>query len=984
MGPPREVTLNKLAKTVKSVSTSKCQIKLLNSVLESDELLRSQIISSVKPKIGKNYQFRDLQIKADDILLKCRESLLRLSTEEAHRRVKNKENELLVQINYIRSENDPLVSERDIRTLLHDENSKVSHIISSQHSKKLAHFSQDTVLEASNTTNLPTHKQLKRLQYNSKSKEAKRSGQTRYRVNVKLRKSKSLQNEVLKIKTDNIVVNFSDVDIPDIAYIYLAHGLNFVESHKANTEDLKYDLNEFIRKLSWKAYFHENPSDNYATNDVHKDLRVKSQKYPDYANPLLEEVKTKVLGWVTNFEPGEPVSNLTPQAVRGKKWIIDSVNNKEIFVTRADKGGSILILNYEDVVKSMKDELSDQEKYEVIQKDPEVHKKNVTGIVREKVKNLEERDLITAKDRESITGLNNNMHMKHNPEYRPEDPTMYPLFKVHKLSLDQIKEKKLPPARFVNNTKFGPLYRVEKWMSMHLSTISQEYCKDEYLKDTDHFLDKLRAKNEILESLPKKHRPTYNLFTLDVKALYPSIRPDLAKDALKDACQKDTSTPNNTKEALIELSNLLFDQSYISYKENCYKPKIGIPTGGCNSRQTADCTLHYLLEKVKPNIQLWALIELFLRFIDDIFGLWRGTKRQFVKFVDLLNSETRKYGIEFGDYQFGEQIQLRQVDFLDVSVYINDEDLLAWKLFRKPTDSRLYLQTHSFHPPHVFDSVAYSQMLRVRNRNSEEDHAEIDLNGLHDDLVKSGHCPLTLESLREKVKNRGMAHSSAKKKEDATITAVVDNFGELKELKTLLKDLETDISTLVGDCTKVLVATRKGPSISNKVVKNRSLCECEPQGSNNQQCGSKRCCSCHLLNCEKGDTMVVNGISVKAPNQHLNCKTDNAIYLAQCTLCSKDITTNIDDAYVGQTQQRMHMRINGHRACFAKGDIDTIEKSALALHAHNAHPDQFSIDVFNFMILDSVSGRLLNKRESRSIGELRTNVMGLNRMKIQK
>ena len=80
----------------------------------------------------------------------------------------------------------------------------------------------------------------------------------------------------------------------------------------------------------------------------------------------------------------------------------------------------------------------------------------------------------------------------------------------------------------------------------------------------------------------------------------------------------------------------------------------------------------------------------------------------------------------------------------------------------------------------------------------------------------------------------------------------------------------------------------------------------------------------------------------------------------------------------------MHKRINGHRACFVKGKLDVIEKYASSLHAHNSHSDKFNIEIFKFMILDAVSGRLLNKRESRNNGGFRTDVMGLNRMKIQR
>ena len=95
-------------------------------------------------------------------------------------------------------------------------------------------------------------------------------------------------------------------------------------------------------------------------------------------------------------------------------------------------------------------------------------------------------------------------------------------------------------------------------------------------------------------------------------------------------------------------------------------------------------------------------------------------------------------------------------------------------------------------------------------------------------------------------------------------------------------------------------------------------------------------------------------------------------------LCTSEHT------YVGQTQQPVHKRINGHRACFVADDPPTIEKSALALHAAEAHPDVFNIDIFNFMILDSVNPRQLNRKESVNIDKLRTNVIGLNRMYVQK
>ena len=91
----------------------------------------------------------------------------------------------------------------------------------------------------------------------------------------------------------------------------------------------------------------------------------------------------------------------------------------------------------------------------------------------------------------------------------------------------------------------------------------------------------------------------------------------------------------------------------------------GIPTGGCDSRQTADCTLHWLLVEIKGDIPTWYLIQLFKRFIDDIFGIWIGTRNQFDEFVVQLNHQTQKYEILFGEYSIGEW---DEVHFLDVTL----------------------------------------------------------------------------------------------------------------------------------------------------------------------------------------------------------------------------------------------------------------------------------------------------------------------------
>ena len=70
----------------------------------------------------------------------------------------------------------------------------------------------------------------------------------------------------------------------------------------------------------------------------------------------------------------------------------------------------------------------------------------VTDMIKTKALDLHEKNLISEKDKTLITGLNANNNMMHSPVFRAVIPYAYPLFKIHKLSLEQIQAKVVPPS----------------------------------------------------------------------------------------------------------------------------------------------------------------------------------------------------------------------------------------------------------------------------------------------------------------------------------------------------------------------------------------------------------------------------------------------------------------------------------------------------------------------------------------------------------
>ncbi len=149
-------------------------------------------------------------------------------------------------------------------------------------------------------------------------------------------------------------------------YLYLAKGLNYVEAVPGNREDLMFDAQNFIRKLSWKMYFKLKASESaqpIENEDMHAHMLTNRNRYPDFNHPLLDQIKTKIMGWVSNVELKKPTANLNGNELKGSKLLLELINGERVFITKADKGGATLIINYDTVVYTILQEIENSCKY---------------------------------------------------------------------------------------------------------------------------------------------------------------------------------------------------------------------------------------------------------------------------------------------------------------------------------------------------------------------------------------------------------------------------------------------------------------------------------------------------------------------------------------------------------------------------------------------------------------------------------------------
>ena len=108
----------------------------------------------------------------------------------------------------------------------------------------------------------------------------------------------------------------------------------------------------------------------------------------------------------------------------------------------------------------------------------------------------------------------------------------------------------------------------------------------------------------------------------------------------------------------------------------------------------------------------WASVIPFLRrMLDDSFGFF-GDETSTKAMVSSLNSwSIRKgYKVQFVFTGFG-----KEVNFLDLGIYLNRRSEWHSRVYSKDTDVHAYLHPPSAHPKHIIRSVPRMVALRLRS-----------------------------------------------------------------------------------------------------------------------------------------------------------------------------------------------------------------------------------------------------------------------------
>ena len=113
---------------------------------------------------------------------------------------------------------------------------------------------------------------------------------------------------------------------------------------------------------------------------------------------------------------------------------------------------------------------------------------------------------------------------------------------------------------------------------------------------------------------------------------------------------------------------------------------------------------------ILPRIRAFTL--LYIRYIDDLFMIWKGSEKELLKFLKEINEVHPTIKFEY-------KYSRKKVDFLDTAVSFSEKKLKT-TLYTKPTDRKAYLHGKSYHPKSTKEAIAYSQATRHRRICTEK------------------------------------------------------------------------------------------------------------------------------------------------------------------------------------------------------------------------------------------------------------------------
>lgn len=484
-----------------------------------------------------------------------------------------------------------------------------------------------------------------------------------------------------------VVVLAKDFKLSRPQHTLLSKGLSFIPTldiGRNQSIQLRLDLQNYHRKIKLAVYYKDSQKKDILPFIGPSDWTPPEHLLPPEIHNLVREDRET---YKRHFRGIQETFNISSAEVRALR---DLKNYKHIVIKPADKGSAVVILSREQYVLEVERQLNDPVYYKKLEKP--IYWETIPMVI-EIANSLKKKKFINAKQRKYLIG-----------NLQPRERRFYILPKIHKDPEKWTIPFEVPPGRPIVSDCGSETYFTAEFLDYYLNPLSVKHPA--YVRDTYHFIEMVKGLR-----IPSD----FYFFSMDVESLYTNI-PIVAGIACVKKVFEKFPDPNRPDEELLKLLEINLTRNDFMFDNKFYLQIKGTAMGKKFAPAYANIFMAnweqevFLKCKKKP--------ECYLRYLDDIWGIWIGSEEEFVEFVGVLNSHDPSI-------QLKTELNKDSIDFLDTTVFKGSNFLknskLDIKVYFKSTDTHALLHRKSFHPRHTFKGIVKSQLLRYKRICTREE-----------------------------------------------------------------------------------------------------------------------------------------------------------------------------------------------------------------------------------------------------------------------
>ena len=308
--------------------------------------------------------------------------------------------------------------------------------------------------------------------------------------------------------------------------------------------------------------------------------------------------------------------------------------------------------------------------------------------------------------------------------------------------------------------------------------------------------------------------------------------------------------------------------NYLRFGDNFFKQTKGIAMGSRVAPPLAITFMHAIESLIlsSPGDQP----VLYLRYIDDILGVWThgvDTPDRYHTFVNSFHPSL-KFTLERTD-----PVEISRVPFLDTLITVSPSGQYTTELYFKTMASPLIIHFTSAQPMQVKLAVLHSELLRAKRTGSNGEAIERGVEKVKNVFLANGYPNRIITRAVFKIKHTRERNNTQNRNTLNQNTTFIS-------LPFIDDDLSRKINAKVrASGLPIKIAWQKGQTVSSILV-------CSALTPPNCPSGNKTCYACKA------------GVQGK-------CTTKNVVYEIKCTICK-------DSDYIGETKRQIRLRFNEH------------------------------------------------------------------------